>query len=140
MHALVLFLIFLSVLLVCHRSSISILLLTKLILLGCILHTIASVVIADVVFSVIESIRSSLMELSVLLLGLDLLLLAHALRTLRAVSRMAKRFTFFNLLVNKSEGVVLNLTLVLLSSLLLLLLVKRSHSKLLVSKGLVFAA
>jgi len=71
--------VILLLLLVSHGSSVTVLL-SELVLLGSRLHTISSVVVADVVLSVVESVRSGLVELaSILLLGLHLLLLAHAL-------------------------------------------------------------
>jgi len=69
----------LLLLLVSHRSSVAVLL-AELVLLGSRLHAISAIVVADVVLSVVESIRSSLVELSsILRLGLNLLLLAHTL-------------------------------------------------------------
>jgi hypothetical protein len=81
--------VLLSILLVSHRGSISILL-SKLVLLSSSLHSISSVVVTDVVLSVVESIRGSLVELTAVFgLRLNLLLLAHAFRALRTVSRVA---------------------------------------------------
>jgi hypothetical protein len=68
----------LSLLLVGHRSSVSILLSELVLGSGC-LHTVSSIVITDVVFGVIESVRSSLVELATIFGLLHLLLLAHAL-------------------------------------------------------------
>jgi hypothetical protein len=125
----------LSLLLVGHRSGVSILLSELVLGSGC-LHAISSVVITDVVFGVIESVRSSLVKLATIFGLLHLLLLAHAFRALRSVSGMAERLAFFNLLVNED---VLWLTVVELS-LLLLLLIERGHSELLVGQSLVLTA